>query len=39
MHSLVTTKSDYQSVDLSQVIDIEQYSSVTRLFRVIAYIL
>lgn len=39
MHSLVTTKSDYQSVDLSLVIDIEQYSSVTRLFCVIAYIL
>ena len=39
MYSLVTTKSDYQSVDLSLVIDIEQYSSVTRLFRVIAYIL
>ena len=38
-HSLVTTKSEYQSVDPSQVIDIERYSGVARLFRVTAYIL
>ena len=39
MHSLVTTKSEYQSVDFGQIIDIERYSSVTGLFRVTAYIL
>ena len=38
-HSLVTTRSEGQSVDLSQIIDIERYSSVTRLFRVTAYVL
>ena len=38
-HSLVTTRSEGQSVDLSQIIDIERYSSVTRLFRVKAYVL
>ena len=38
-HSLVTTRSEYQSVDPSQVIDIEGYSGVTQLFRVTAYIL
>ena len=38
-HSLVTTRSEGQSVDLSQVIDIERYSSVTRLFRVTTYVL
>ena len=38
-HSLVTTRSEGQSVYLSQIIDIERYSSVTRLFRVTAYVL
>ncbi|KAL9954863.1 hypothetical protein ACROYT_G042448 [Oculina patagonica] len=38
-HSLVTTESEDHSVNLSQVIDIERYSSVTRLLRVTAYIL
>ena len=38
-HSLVTAESEGQSVDLSQVIDIERYSSVTRLLRITAYIL
>ena len=32
------TKSEYQSVDFSEVIDIERYSSVTRFFRVTSYI-
>lgn len=38
-HSLVTTESEDHSVNLSQVIDIERYSSVTRLLRVTAYVL
>ncbi|KAL9961132.1 hypothetical protein ACROYT_G030023 [Oculina patagonica] len=38
-HSLVTTESKDHSVNLSQVIDIERYSSVTRLLRVTAYVL
>ena len=38
-HSLVTTGSEDQSVNLSQIIDIERYSTVTRLLRVTAYIL
>ena len=38
-HSLVTTESEEHSVNLSQVIGIERYSSVTRLLRVTAYIL
>ena len=38
-HSLVMTGSENQSVNLSQVIDIERYSSVTRLLRITAYIL
>ena len=38
-HSLVTSRSEGQSVDLSQITDIERYSSVTRLFRVTAYVL
>ena len=37
--SLTTTGSEEHSVNLSQVIDIERYSSVTRLLRVTAYIL
>ena len=37
--SLVTTRSEGQSVDLNQIIDIERYSRVTRLFRVTAYVL
>ena len=38
-HSLVTADSEDQSVNLSQVIDIEQYSSVTRLLHITAYVL
>ena len=38
-HSLVTTESEDHSINLSQVIDIERYCSVTRLFRVTAYLL
>ena len=38
-HSLTTTGSEEHSVNFSQVIDIERYSSVTRLLRVTAYIL
>ena len=38
-HSLVTRGSEDQSVNLSQIIDIERYSTVTRLLRVTAYIL
>ena len=34
-HSLVTTESEDHSVKLSEVIDIERYSSVTRLLRTI----
>ena len=38
-HSLTTTGSEEHSVNLSQLIDIERYSSVTRLLRMTAYIL
>jgi len=38
-HSLVTTRSEGQSVNLSRIIDIDRYSRVTRLFRVTAYVL
>ena len=37
--SRILAESESQSVDLSQVIDIEGYSSVTRLLRITAYIL
>ena len=38
-HSLVTTGSEDQSLNLSQIIDIERYSTLTQLLRVTAYIL
>lgn len=38
-HSLVMTESEDHSVNLGQVIDIERYSSVTRLLHVTAYML